>query len=283
MCQLFLSINCHNFQAVNVTAMSLQGTFCNSDLMAMNLRFSTFQAQWPRLGSLKKTWVVGSQWWKKKNVFHGVKGVALGGSPLRFPWSNANCEVWETPSQKNEKQSKNTSLQLAPKYNTWQEIGPSAQNDSVQNITTLAQQHWRWCEFQVTNFPAVWVPKKVAAVSCSLKWWAPMKRNTIATRINIHDSYKKKRPGFYVSVSSFLNVGRGTLNAAPQWSSTFGSTFQGWERCACSVTLHQKWHAVCMVLRLLRPQKKRAIFKGIHIFSRVSFLLSMLQYMEHYP
>ena len=80
MCQLFLSINCHNFQANIVTAMSLQGTFCNSDLMAMNLRFSTFQAQGPRLGSLKKTMGCGEPMVFNKPVFFmGLKGVALRG------------------------------------------------------------------------------------------------------------------------------------------------------------------------------------------------------------
>lgn len=123
-------------------------------------------------------WTWGSQHFKpsdlawislKKNMGYGEPMVFSwgrggwhwgGGLLLRFPWSNANCEVGETPSPKNKKNKvrihhcrRNQNTTLGKKLG----LVPSAQNDSVQNITTLAQQHWRWCEFQVTNFPAVWV------------------------------------------------------------------------------------------------------------------------------
>lgn len=58
-------------------------------------------------------------------------------------------------------------------------------------------------------------------------------------------------------------------------SSTFGSTLQGWEdQPLCQLLAlgevrmlrhhHQKWHAICMVLRLLRPKKS-------HIQRNLSF------------
>lgn len=57
-------------------------------------------------------------------------------------------------------------------------------------------------------------------------------------------------------------------------SSTFGSTLQGWEaQPLCQLLAlgevrmlrhhHQKWHAICMVLRLLRQTKKSHIQRNL--------------------
>lgn len=184
MCQLFLSINYHNFLLQNVTAMSLQGTFCNSDLMAMNLR-SNISSPATSPGSLKKNMVVGSPM-VNKPVFHGEGLWHWGGSPLRFP-----C------AQNGSAQNLGTHLTFSPATLTmvWVPSNQLSCSLGAKKRLLLFLVHWN-----------------------DGHSGTPLQRGDPISMI-----HTKKGPG-YIGILCFSFQlpkcwWRGTSNAAPQWSS----------------------------------------------------------------
>lgn len=111
-----------------------------------------------------------------------------------------------------------------------------------------------------------------------------MKRNTIATRGSISMIHTKKsvQDSNYGSLSSFLNVGRGTFNAAPQpiihfWiytsrlgGSTIMPTTGAW-RGAHAPSSSPKMTCHLHGIATATPNKKEPYSKEF-IFSRVSLL-----------
>ena len=126
----------------------------------------------------------------------------------------------------------------------------------------------------------VWVPSN--QLSCSLGAKKGCCCFLFIERMGTHETtrgsismiHTKKTSRILCFTFQLPKCWKGHPQRCPQWSSTFGSTLQGWEaQQLCQLLAvwevrmlphhHQKWHAICMVLRLLRQTKKSHIQRNL--------------------